>query len=176
MPPTVVPWVWPNLSSLASPWFDPVIESRKALAPYCSKASRLHGHTKRKGFLGPRSGTIRWEHRDHLAQSVKASYRQHLLKPRGWLGSWVDLVSASAAASNKSTCLRPKATGDKEQAWALQSLARSWTSRWSSFPATTGNPTCSTAPSHVLLRPCPLETSNLFQLESEHPLRKPRWE
>lgn len=70
---------------------------------------------REKGFLGPRFGTVGREHRDHLAQSVKASYRQHLLKPRGWLGSWGDLVSTSAAASNKSTCFTPVLTGHRGQ-------------------------------------------------------------
>lgn len=46
----VVPLGMPKLTSLAIPWFDPVTEPGKALTPYCSEFSRLHGHTKRKGF------------------------------------------------------------------------------------------------------------------------------
>lgn len=70
MPPTVVPLGMTKPASLAIPWFDPVTQPGKVLAPYCSEFSRLHGHTKRKGFWvqdwkcwkGP------W---DHLAQSLR---------------------------------------------------------------------------------------------------------
>lgn len=65
------------------------------------------------------------------------------------------MVSTSAAASNKSVCFRPVLKGCRGQGGScepLESLAQSWTSGWLSFPATTGNPTGSTA--------CPMDSSD----------------
>lgn len=127
--------------------------------------------TLRERVLSPKSGTAGREHRNHLAQSIKASYRHHLLKPRAWeLGS---------LAFNLNGCFwwkhvpRPVLTGLRRQGGGCESLESTalWPPGWSSSPAATWKPRCSTALSHVLPDHASLEISNLFQLESEHPFR-----
>ena len=129
--------------------------------------------TPREKDLSPRFGNAGRDHRDHLAQSIKASYRHHLFRNLGWAGeeSWVGFISShlwkkqmlqanananiTAQGGEGGGCEFPEQTAPSQTSGWSSSTETIWKSKWSTDH-----------PDHT-----PLEISNLFLLESEHSSR-----
>ena len=98
--------------------------------------------TPREKDLSPRFGNAGRDHRDHLAQSIKASYRHHLFRNLGWVGVNFRSRMPQVRLLDGHLPLKPFGNPSGPLPWSTDH------------------------PDHT-----PLEISNLFLLESEHSSR-----